>query len=254
MGELPDFPAIIAAVRGAHPDRAGAILAALEARLHAGPWSLELAKAFPATERGAGFSRDAMMREVSRALVHEDAASADARLLALERFLGVACFGLLAEILGAIDAGALGEEGTAASADAPYLHPAAALAAWAADALEAGFDSTSLRRLAGEARGHSEDAHATLRRALAERGRAAPDEDETLRAWGRRLCARMLSGRITLAAGGARIARVVGWTREGPLAAFRTIGYDLDVRGDDAAILAEIRDEATRILATAPTT
>lgn len=180
------------AVRAALPDRAVAILAALEVRLEAGPWSALLA---PKRPPEALMPRDAMILEVKRALDHDGREDADATLRALERWLLDAVAALLEEQLG----------------DDAAQESAASLSAWAGDALEAGADSPSLRMLAGLSRSEREEAWGTMRRAARELGFPVPTDERCERRRGRRIAADFFCGRRTLSETAQRMRSLQRW-------------------------------------------
>ncbi len=179
-------------VRAALPDRAGAILAAFEARLEAGPWSALLAPKRPPDPL---MPRDSMIRELKRALEHDGREDADAALLAVERWLLDAVAALLEEQLGNDTA----------------HESAASLIAWAGDALEAGADSPSLRILAGLSKVDREEAWGTMRRAARELGFPVPTDERCERRRGRRIAADFFCGRMTLSEAAQRMRQLQRW-------------------------------------------
>ena len=134
------FSTIAAAMRAAFPDRAASLLVDLERRLEPGPWNLDALdeKERLAAGRGAlgrsALSRDQLLAEAGRALRAAEAESADRALRDLEewtrRSIVIAYLGLAGRLLfGRLDR-------------SEYV-------AWAAEALEAGYDGEALRIMAG---------------------------------------------------------------------------------------------------------
>jgi hypothetical protein len=135
------FTVIEAAVHEALPDRAETLIGALAARLEPGIWSLRIAERQRKARIGGAMSvrpprldRDKLMQEIGRAVRHHQPERGEEILRALERWLVHSRICALQGIVG---------EGMTELDDMP------ALIDWAADALEEGLDSESLRILAG---------------------------------------------------------------------------------------------------------
>ena len=122
------WDAVAAAVRASFPDRAAEILRAIERRIEPGPWSV-------AVGPSSGIaSRDRAMTDVARALRAADGETADESLRALEQWMRDAA---LAGGRARLGLRSIVSDWGACTVD------------WAADALEAGLDTPSLRILAG---------------------------------------------------------------------------------------------------------
>lgn len=138
------FSTVAAAMRAAFPDRAASLLVDLERRLEPGPWNLD-AHAVSETERaGAGraalerppLSRDQLLAEVGRALRAAEPGSdfADRSLRDLEEWTRRSVVISYLAITGRFLFGRADRT--------EYV-------AWAAEALEAGYDGESVRIMAG---------------------------------------------------------------------------------------------------------
>ena len=145
-------------VRQSFPDRAPALLCAVEARLEPGPWSVEVSP----TDAREGWTTDRVLTEVGRAMRAATPDTADEALRDLERwFLDSARLAVQPILEDAIVRGA--------------AHDRVAIAEWAIRALEVGLDSPSLRILAGLRDDESHfEVDAWFARTLRELGLEAP--------------------------------------------------------------------------------
>lgn len=134
------FSTVAAAIRAAFPDRAVSLLVDLERRLEPGPWNLD---ALDATERATAgraalerppLSRDQLLAEAGRALRSSIPDGAERALRELEAWTRRSVLVAFLAITGRYRLGRIDRS--------EYV-------AWAADALEAGYDGPALRILAG---------------------------------------------------------------------------------------------------------
>ena len=182
------------AVRAAMPDRAAAVLSALEARLDAGRWSPVLAPHRPPDEL---MPRDGMLLEVTRAVAHARGEDADPVVRELERWLAESVRTLLDEQL---------------SSDNDAERAEDRFAEWAADALEAGLDTPALRMLAGFGRNHlaweRDEIWSLMRRARRELGFPDAVDERCDRARARRIAVDYLCRRMSLREAVGRLTRL----------------------------------------------
>ena len=171
------WEAIRTAVEASFPDRAPELLAGLERRLEPGPWSVAVAPV------ESGHSRDRIVADISRGLHANaiDAAEAEGRVRELEQWLRDSCVADLQAQLAMADRGVAWNE--------HFIE-------WAGRALEAGFDSPSLRMLAGIEKRIQDEAGDLVSRAMRELDLQPAPPAASLELAKRWVCREFVQGRL----------------------------------------------------------